>query len=45
MRLRAFAITLGAVAALALPMPLKIVEQGAGYRLYAGKSFCTVKAQ
>jgi len=26
-------------------MPLKIVEQGGGYRLYAGKSFVTVKAQ
>ena len=26
-------------------MPLKMVEQGGGYRLYAGKSFVTVKAQ
>ena len=26
-------------------MPLKIVEQGGGYRLYAGKSFVVVKAQ
>ena len=26
-------------------MPLKIVEQGGGFRLYAGKSFVTVKAQ
>src|SRR5262249_8686163 len=26
-------------------MPLKIVEQGGSYRLYAGKSFVTVKAQ
>lgn len=26
-------------------MPLKIVEQGGAYRLYAGKSFVTVKAK
>jgi hypothetical protein len=26
-------------------MPLKIVEQAGGYRLYAGKSFVTVKTQ
>ena len=26
-------------------MPLKIVEQAGGYRLYAGKSFVTVQAQ
>jgi len=26
-------------------MPLKIVEQGESYRLYAGKSFVTVKAE
>lgn len=26
-------------------MPLKIVEQAGGYRLYAGKSFVTVKAK
>ena len=27
------------------PVPLKIVEDGGGYRLYAGKKWVTLKAQ